>query len=114
MGNRMNCVGQERSEVTQEHETNYALKDGQPDLTLNLAHYEDSKRKGSFPDMDTHCNKFLTPELWDEYKNKKCEHGISFKTCIMAGAANGENGIGVYAGSPSSYKTFRKFFDKVI
>lgn len=32
----------------------------------------------------------------------------------MAGAASEDSGIGVYAGSPSSYKIFRKFFDPVI
>lgn len=32
----------------------------------------------------------------------------------MAGQTTDDSGIGVYAGSPSSYKIFRKFFDQVI
>ena len=44
----------------------------------------------------------------------KCKYGITFKTCIDAGAKNSDSGIGVYAGSPHSYKVFNKFFDLVI
>ena len=67
-----------------------------------------------YPDNDNGCNKFLTRELWNDYKNKKCDQGIAFKTCIMAGGASEDSGIGVYAGSPSAYRIFNKFFDPII
>lgn len=52
--------------------------------------------------------------MWNDYKNRKCEQGVPFKTCIAAGGASDDGGIGVYAGSPSAYKIFHKFFDPVI
>ncbi len=58
--------------------------------------------------------KFVTKEVWEEYKDKKDDCGVSFKTCIISGAQNVDSGIGCYAGSHSSYKTFNKFFDQVI
>lgn len=85
-----------------------------PDLTLQLAQYEEKRKLQQYPDNDNGCNKFLTRELWNVYKNKKCDQGVAFKTCIAAGGASQDNGIGVYAGSPSAYKIFNKFFDPVI
>jgi hypothetical protein len=58
--------------------------------------------------------KFTTKEVWEEYKDKKDAQGVSFKTCIISGAQNVDSGIGCYAGSHDSYKTFSKFFDNVI
>jgi len=57
---------------------------------------------------------YLTREIWEEYKDKKDAMGVSFKTCIVSGAQNVDSGIGCYAGSHDSYKTFNKFFDKII
>jgi hypothetical protein len=57
---------------------------------------------------------YLTKEIWDEYKDKKDDMGVSFKTCIVSGCQNVDSGIGCYAGSHSSYKAFPKFFDRVI
>lgn len=37
MGNKINCVGTDRTEVTQEHEAECDVKEQQPDLTLQLA-----------------------------------------------------------------------------
>lgn len=85
-----------------------------PDLTLQLAQYEEKRKLQQYPDNDNGCNKFLTRELWNVYKNKKCDQGVAFKTCIAAGGASHDNGIGIYAGSPSAYKIFNKFFDPVI
>lgn len=56
----------------------------------------------------------LTQEIWDEYKDKVCEAGVSFKTCIFSGVKNLDSGIGVYAGSHDSYRTFNKLFDPII
>ena len=50
--------------------------------------------------------KYLTPEIWNEYKDQKDSCGVSFKTCILSGCQNTDSGIGVYAGSPAAYDQF--------
>ena len=69
-----------------------------------------------FPEMSKNMllNKHLTKEVWDEYKDQKDDAGVSFKTCIFSGCQNVDSGVGVYAGSHSSYKKFNKLFDGVI
>ena len=56
----------------------------------------------------------LTEEIWNEYKDKKDDAGVSFKTCVFSGVKNLDSGIGLYAGDHSSYRVFNKLFDKVI
>jgi len=59
-------------------------------------------------------SKCLTKEIWEEYKDMSCKHGVSFKVCIFSGIKNQDSGIGCYAGSHDSYVTFNKLFDQVI
>lgn len=56
----------------------------------------------------------LTKEIWEEYKDKCDSAGVSFKVCVFSGVKNLDSGIGLYAGSHDSYKTFCKLFDKVV
>ena len=56
----------------------------------------------------------LTPQIWEEYKDKVDEAGVSFKTCIFSGIKNQDSGIGVYAGSHNAYYAFDKLFDQII
>jgi hypothetical protein len=65
-------------------------------------------------DTKSELSKCLTKEIWEEYKDKSCAKGVSFKTCIFSGVKNQDSGIGVYAGSHDSYKCFNKLFDQVI
>ena len=58
--------------------------------------------------------KYLDKEIWDEYKDQKDASGVPFKMCVLSGCQNVDSGIGAYAGSHDSYKTFNKFFDKVV
>jgi hypothetical protein len=58
--------------------------------------------------------KYLTPEIFNEYKGKKDKCGVSFEQMILSGAQNVDSGIGAYAGSHDSYATFEKLFDKII
>lgn len=58
--------------------------------------------------------KYLTKEIWDEYKDQKDACGVSFKMCVLSGCQNVDSGIGAYAGSHDSYKTFNKFFDCIV
>jgi creatine kinase/arginine kinase len=56
----------------------------------------------------------MTQEIWEEYKDMSDDSGVSFKVCVFSGIKNLDSGIGVYAGSHSSYTKFNKLFDKVI
>ena len=47
-------------------------------------------------------------------KDTKDESGVSFKLCILSGCQNVDSGVGVYAGSHSSYKCFSSLFDNII
>jgi arginine kinase len=71
-----------------------------------------------FPKFPADCkslvSKHLTKDIWDSYHNKSDAAGVSFKTCVFSGCQNVDSGIGCYAGSEDSYKTFSNFFDKII
>ena len=58
--------------------------------------------------------KHLTRELWEQLKNTHDSYGFTFKQAIFSGCKNTDSGIGVYAGSYDSYKTFSPLFDKII
>ena len=72
--------------------------------------------KSLFPlgSTDSALSRNLSEEIWNEYKDKKDEAGVSFKTCVFSGVKNLDSGIGLYAGDHSSYRVFNKLFDKVI
>jgi creatine kinase/arginine kinase len=59
-------------------------------------------------------SRHLTKEIWEEYKDLSDDSGVSFKTCIFSGVKNLDSGIGLYAGSHSSYTKFEKLFDIVV
>ena len=56
----------------------------------------------------------LTPEIWEQLKDKKDKFGYTFKHAIFSGAKWTDSGVGVYAGSHDSYYTFAPLFDKII
>ena len=58
--------------------------------------------------------KFLTPEIWQKYADKKDKHGFSFKAAVFSGCQNTDSSVGCYAGSHDSYIAFSDFFDKII
>lgn len=58
--------------------------------------------------------KYLTPEIFNKYKDASDKSAVTFKTMIMSGVQNVDSGIGLYAGSHDSYTTFAELFDKVI
>lgn len=79
---------------------------------------KDAEELVDFPTFPKEANsalsRNLTKEIWEELKDKKDEHNVSFKTCILSGAKNIDSGIGVYAGSHNSYTAFSSLFDKII
>merc|ERR1719272_1628032 len=58
--------------------------------------------------------RLLSEDDWNKYKDVSDNCGVSFKTCLLSGCQNVDSGIGCYAGSHDSYKTFSDFFDKVV
>ena len=66
------------------------------------------------PDTNSALSRHLTQEIWNEYKDQKCDAGVTFKTCVFSGVANLDSGIGLYAGSHHAYTKFNKLFDRVI
>lgn len=66
------------------------------------------------PENKSCCKQFLTKDIWNEYKDQKCDKGVPFKAMVFSGIANQTASIGVYAGSHNAYKKFNKMFDKVI
>jgi hypothetical protein len=59
---------------------------------------------------------WLSPEIWDEYEEKKCEFGLTFSKCVEKCISTDE--LGSYkhlrACSASHYKLFSKVFDRAI
>jgi len=58
--------------------------------------------------------RFNTHDVWNELHGKKDAHGVPYELCIFSGCKNVDSGIGAYAGSHDSYRTFALFMDKVI
>ena len=58
--------------------------------------------------------KCLTPEVWNQCKDKKDKFGFTFKQAIFSGSKWTESGVGIYAGSHDSYYAFAPLMDKVI
>lgn len=59
-------------------------------------------------------SKDLSRQIWHQLKDKKDKFGFTFRQAIFSGCKNTDSGIGCYAGSHDSYKTFAPFFDKII
>ena len=58
--------------------------------------------------------KYLTPEIFNELKEKKTNNGFSLQDTIQSGIDNPDSGIGAYAGDAESYEVFAPLFDKII
>jgi len=58
--------------------------------------------------------KYLTPEMFQELKDKKTKNGFTLSNAINSGVKNPDSGIGVYAGDEESYEVFAPLFDKII
>jgi len=58
--------------------------------------------------------KYLTPEIFNKYKDTKDKSGVPFKLMVLSGCQNVDSGIGLYAGSHDSYTTYAELFDQVV
>lgn len=69
----------------------------------------------SFPAGTTSLlQKYLTPAVWKECKDKIDKFGYTFQQAIFSGCKWTNSSVGLYAGSRSSYYSFAPLFDKVI
>ncbi len=72
----------------------------------------------NYPEFPKECNsllcKYLTPEVFEELKDKKTSNGFTLEQAINSGVENIDSGIGVYAGDKESYSIFSTLFDKII
>ena len=59
-------------------------------------------------------SKYLTKDIYDQYRGQQDKYGVSFEQMILSGCMNVDSGIGVYAGSHDAYTKFNGLFDKVI
>jgi hypothetical protein len=58
--------------------------------------------------------KYLSKDIYTKFADTKDKAGVSFKQMILSGSQNVDSGIGIYAGSHDSYKTYAEIFDKVV
>jgi len=72
----------------------------------------------NYPKFPTDCKsllcKYLTPEVFENLKDKKTANGFTLQQAINSGIVNIDSGIGVYAGDKDSYTIFNKLFDPII
>ncbi len=71
-----------------------------------------------YPNFPKNCRsllcKYLTPEVFEELKNKKTKYGFTLMQAIKSGVENIDSSIGVYAGDEESYRVFAPLFDPII
>lgn len=68
-----------------------------------------------FPkDCDSLLSKHLTPEVYEELKDKVTSNDFTLEQAINSGVKNLDSGIGVYAGDKESYTLFGPLLDSII
>jgi len=71
-----------------------------------------------YPKFPTHCKsllcKYLTPEVFEQLKEKRTSNGVTLETVIRSGIENPDSSMGVYAGDKESYRVFGALFDPII
>jgi hypothetical protein len=107
---------QQRSPAHQVQAAASSASDG-PDVKCgsHLKSPEDLTGYPTFPPgTSSMITKYLTRDIWNKYKDQKDNTDFSFKQAIFSGCQNTDSSIGVYAGSPDTYRAFSDFFDKII
>jgi len=62
----------------------------------------------------SYLSRNLSEEIWEAAKDSFDDFGFTFKEAIFSGCQNPDSSVGVYAGSPDSYRAFSPLFDKII
>jgi len=58
--------------------------------------------------------KYLTPEVWEDLKDKETRYGVRLIDVIASGLTYPESSVGVYAGDEESYTLFAPLLDPII
>ncbi len=84
------------------------------EVGMHLKSHRDLTRFPDFPLKEkTKLGQHLTKQVWDKLKDKSDDAGFSFKESIFTGCKHIDAGLGVYAGSPSSFKSFEMLYDPI-
>jgi len=71
-----------------------------------------------YPNFPKECQsllcKYLSPEVFEELKDKKTVFAFTLDQAINSGVKNIDSGIGVYAGDEESYSLFSPLFNPII
>ena len=71
-----------------------------------------------YPNFPKECQsllcKYLSPEVFEELKDKKTAFSFTLEQAINSGVKNIDSGIGVYAGDEESYELFSSLFNPII
>ena len=72
----------------------------------------------NYPHFPSDCTsllrQYLTPEVFEQLKDKKTPNGFTLAQAIHSGVVNVDSSIGVYAGDKESYTVFAPLFDPII
>ena len=79
-----------------------------------LQSWEDLTGFPDFGNAKSLVSKHLKPEVWESLHDKADAHGFTFKQAVFSGCKNVDSGVGAYAGSHDSYKSFAGLFDPII
>ena len=66
------------------------------------------------PEVKSALKKYLTPEVFDQLKDKKTSRGTTLWNCIASGIVNLDSSTGIYAGDEESYELFGPLFNPII
>ena len=85
------------------------------ECTPEIASYDDLTSYPTFPgEESSFLSRYLSEEVWNELGDKEDAFGFSFKQAIFSGCKNPDSGVGIYAGSPDSYRAFSSLFTPII
>ncbi|WP_457608008.1 phosphagen kinase [Nitratifractor sp.] len=72
----------------------------------------------NYPTFPSDCRsalcRHLSPELFEELKERKTRYGYTLEQLIRSGVENPDSSIGVYAGDEESYELFAPLLDPII
>jgi creatine kinase/arginine kinase len=95
-----------------------SMAECEPSGTMMGSHlndWDDIKGTPYFPaGTKSLLSKCLTPEVWEQCKDRRDKFGFSFRQAIFSGCKWTNSGVGVYAGSHDSYYAFAPLMDKII
>ncbi|XP_065912487.1 arginine kinase-like [Dysidea avara] len=66
------------------------------------------------PEVHSLAKKYVTPEVFEEHKNKKTSRGYTLLDCMQSGIQNLDSDTGLYAGDEECYTAFGNVLDNIV